>query len=159
MATIPTLTDEADWTDELLDELRRAVRTEQERRYALRTAPQQAEDLADRYQKAIGRTDGDEWTQPTGAHDAYRKDAVVTHNGKTWESTTPTNVWEPGVSGWREVVAEGAAPAAWVQPTGGHDAYKKGGKVTYKGAVYESLIDANVWAPDAYPQGWKKLAA
>lgn len=27
----------------------------------------------------------------------------VTHNGKTWQSTTDNNVWEPGVYGWEEV--------------------------------------------------------
>lgn len=43
----------------------------------------------------------------------------------------------------------------WKQPTGGHDAYKKGDKVTFGGNVYESLIDGNVWSPSAYPQGWK----
>ena len=43
----------------------------------------------------------------------------------------------------------------WVQPTGAHDAYQKGDKVRYNSAVYESLINGNVWSPDAYPQGWK----
>lgn len=43
----------------------------------------------------------------------------------------------------------------FVQPTGGHDAYSAGDRVTYNGKVYESTIDANVWAPDQYPQGWK----
>lgn len=42
-----------------------------------------------------------EWMQPTGAHDAYALGAKVTHNGQLWESTTPANVWEPGVFGWR----------------------------------------------------------
>lgn len=46
----------------------------------------------------------------------------------------------------------------WVQPTGAHDAYQKGDKVRYNGDVYESLIDGNVWSPDAYPAGWQKLA-
>ena len=46
----------------------------------------------------------------------------------------------------------------WVQPTGAHDAYQKGDKVRYNGNVYESLIDGNVWSPDAYPAGWQKLA-
>ena len=45
----------------------------------------------------------------------------------------------------------------WVQPTGAHDAYQKGDKVRYNGDVYESLIDGNVWSPDAYPAGWQKL--
>ena len=44
-----------------------------------------------------------EWIQPTGAHDAYAKDAKVTHNGKKWISTADNNVWEPGVYGWDEI--------------------------------------------------------
>lgn len=43
----------------------------------------------------------------------------------------------------------------FVQPTGAHDAYAKGTKVTYKGQHYISLIDANVYSPEAYPQGWQ----
>ena len=44
----------------------------------------------------------------------------------------------------------------WVQPTGAQDAYNKGDKVTYKGEHYISLIDANVYSPEAYPAGWEK---
>ena len=40
------------------------------------------------------------WVQPTGAHDDYDLDALVTHLGSTWISTVPNNVWEPGVYGW-----------------------------------------------------------
>ena len=47
-----------------------------------------------------------EWIQPTGAHDAYAKDAKVTHNGKKWTSDVDANVWEPGVYGWTEYVVE-----------------------------------------------------
>ena len=43
----------------------------------------------------------------------------------------------------------------WVQPTGAHDAYAKGDKVTYKGKRYMSLIDGNAYSPDAYPAGWE----
>lgn len=43
-----------------------------------------------------------EWVQPTGAHDAYAKDAKVTHNGKRWTSDIAANVYEPGVYGWTE---------------------------------------------------------
>ena len=32
-----------------------------------------------------------------------------------------------------------------------------GDKVTHKGGCYESTIDANVWAPDVYPAGWKTI--
>lgn len=106
---------------------------------------------------AIGRHRGEDWMQPTGAHDAYPQGWTVTHNGRQWESLTPANVWEPGVSGWREVTPEGGGPAEWVQPTGAHDAYKKGDRVLFDGAVFESLIDANVWSPAVYPAGWRKI--
>lgn len=46
----------------------------------------------------------------------------------------------------------------WIQPTGAHDAYKKGDKVTYKGQHYISLIDNNSWSPEAYPAGWELQA-
>jgi len=39
-----------------------------------------------------------EWVQPTGAHDAYALDAIVTHNGSTWKSLVDANVWEPGTN-------------------------------------------------------------
>lgn len=45
-----------------------------------------------------------EWVQPTGAHDAYSKDAKVTHNGTKYISDVDANVWEPGVYGWSEYV-------------------------------------------------------
>ncbi len=45
----------------------------------------------------------------------------------------------------------------WVQPTGAHDAYNTGDIVNYNGTLYKSVIDGNVWAPDAYPQGWEAV--
>jgi len=47
--------------------------------------------------------------------------------------------------------------AEWIQPTGGHDAYNTGDKVTFEGKIYESLIDANVWSPTVYPEGWQEI--
>ncbi|MFA7115570.1 MAG: carbohydrate-binding protein [Candidatus Omnitrophota bacterium] len=44
-----------------------------------------------------------------------------------------------------------------MQPTGAHDAYQKGDRVLFEGKTYESLIDANVWSPTSYPQGWKEI--
>ncbi|MGN8897927.1 hypothetical protein [Flavonifractor sp. HCP28S3_F3] len=43
----------------------------------------------------------------------------------------------------------------WAQPSGAHDAYNKGDIVSCNGTLYISLIDGNVWAPDAYPEGWE----
>lgn len=42
----------------------------------------------------------------------------------------------------------------WSQPTGAHDAYNKGDIVNYNDTLYESLIDGNVYSPEAYPAGW-----
>lgn len=43
------------------------------------------------------------------------------------------------------------------QPTGAHDAYKKGDKVTFDGKVYESLADTNVYSPSDYPVNWREV--
>lgn len=43
----------------------------------------------------------------------------------------------------------------WAQPTGAHDAYNTGDIVNYNGTLYKSLIDGNVYSPDAYPDGWE----
>ena len=40
----------------------------------------------------------------------------------------------------------------WVQPTGAHDAYNIGDKVTYNGQHYVCTSNANVYAPNVY--GW-----
>ena len=142
-------------TDDEARDLLDAVYAEVQRRDTIASAPAQAEALAATYAAAIGRKDGDPWVQPTGTHDAYPLGITVTHGGKTWENLTPANVWEPGVSGWREQVAQGYP--AWVQPTGAHDAYAKGDRVAFDGSNYESLIDGNTWSPTAYPAGWKTI--
>lgn len=42
------------------------------------------------------------------------------------------------------------------QPTGAHDAYHVGDKITYNGEHYTCVMNGCVWTPDAYPQGWHK---
>lgn len=49
-------------------------------------------------------------------------------------------------------------PGEWPeykQPTGAHDAYHVGDKITYNGKHYTCVMDGCVWNPDAYPQGWQ----
>ena len=96
---------------------------------------------------------GEAWSQPVTAADAYLAGDVVEHDGAVWVSTLNGNVWEPGVSGWRRQRKDGK-PAAFQQPTGAHDAYRLGEKVTVGGSVYVSVIDFNVWSPEVYPAGW-----
>ena len=43
----------------------------------------------------------------------------------------------------------------YVQPTGAHDAYNIGDKITYNGKKYECQMNGCVWNPDDYPKGWK----
>ena len=75
----------------------------------------------------------------------------------TQSDWTPPNV--PAL--WRAVEGGGDEPGdeilPWVQPTGAHDAYNAGDRVTYQGWVWESTINANVWAPGVY--GWVQIEA
>ena len=114
------------------------------------------------------------WQQPTGAHDAYNIGDVVLYKDKLYKSLINGNVWSPDVypMGWEEtddsespvVPPEEGDPDTppsypdFVQPTGAHDAYKKGDIVRYNGKLYQSLIDANTYSPDAYPQGWQEYS-
>lgn len=45
----------------------------------------------------------------------------------------------------------------YVQPTGAHDAYNTGDKITYNNKKYVCKMDGCVWTPDAYPAGWEKV--
>lgn len=45
----------------------------------------------------------------------------------------------------------------YVQPTGAHDAYKVGDKITYNGKKYICKLDNCVWSPDTYPAGWEEV--
>ena len=84
----------------------------------------------------------------------------VVYNGQVYEvlqGHTLQADWIPGQvpALYRLKGDPGEEWPAFVQPTGAHDAYKQGDKVTYNGQHYVSLIDNNVWAPDVYPAGWQ----
>lgn len=68
--------------------------------------------------------------------------------------------WTPdtAVSLYKAVGMTETGYPVWVQPLGATDAYNTGDIVSYNGALYISTIDGNVWAPDAYPAGWKAYA-
>lgn len=79
---------------------------------------------------------------------------------KVVKEHTSQNDWKPGVGTESLYAAFGVDESGipiWKQPSGAHDAYSKGDKVKYNEKYYESLIDGNVWAPDAYPAGWKEI--
>jgi hypothetical protein len=107
------------------------------------------------------------WRQPSGAHDAYPLGSRVTHLGEVWVSTTPANVWEPGVYGWvvaSEVGEPGGGPYPWLQPVPGvphptiegEHPYLLGARVTHLGATWESTHPGeNVWEPGVF--GWVQV--
>lgn len=68
-----------------------------------------------------------------------------------WTPTAAPSLWAKCLSN-----SDTGVIAEWEQPDSTNP-YKKGDKVTYKGKMYESTIDNNVWAPDAYPAGWKEI--
>ena len=43
----------------------------------------------------------------------------------------------------------------YIQPTGAHDAYQVGDKITWNGKHYICQLAGCVWNPDAYPAGWQ----
>jgi Carbohydrate binding domain. len=83
----------------------------------------------------------------------YAKDEIVSHNGAAWRSLIPSNVWEPGVAGWRECWAEKTdTPPDWLQPTGSADYYTLGELVAHNGQTWRSDYAVNVWEPGVF--GW-----
>ena len=65
---------------------------------------------------------------------------------------------EGGGSGTTEPTdpSEPDTPAEWVQPTGAHDAYHIGDRVTYNGEIWVCTSNNNVYAPGVF--GWEKEA-
>lgn len=98
---------------------------------------------------------------------SYSKGQVVKYKDELWEviqAHKSQGDWLPNstASLYKSVTAPKTADGAEIvpdfkQPTGGHDAYKKGDKVKFEGKVYESLIDNNAYSPSTYPQGWKEV--
>lgn len=75
---------------------------------------------------------------------------------KCVQAHTSQTAWTPDATPalWVEVSIE--EYPEWKQPTGAHDAYNTGDKVTYNGQHYVCTVDGNVYAPDVY--GWELIA-
>lgn len=92
---------------------------------------------------------------------AYAVDERLQYNGVLYrvvQAHTSQADWTPDITPALFVVVSLDEWPEFVQPTGAHDAYKKGDKVTFEGKHYISLIDANVYSPTAYPAGWQEQA-
>lgn len=92
----------------------------------------------------------------------YKKDFRLTYNGtlyKVLQDHTSQASWTPDAAPSlfaKVLTSDDGTPLPWEQP-GSTNPYMKGDKVLYNGKVYESLIDNNVWSPEAYPAGWKQI--
>lgn len=113
----------------------------------------------------------------------YMTGDCCTWEGKIYRSNHDNNVWSPTdyPTYWDEVSIDdgpyepGQEPEQpepeepeqggeqeesypeFVQPTGAHDAYNTGDRVTFEGQIYESTMDGNTYSPTAYPQGWQLI--
>ena len=86
---------------------------------------------------------------------AYAAGDRVQHGGtlyKCVQAHTSQADWTPDATQALWVVVSIEEFPEWVQPTGAHDAYNIGDKVTYNGQHYICTSNANVYAPDVY--GW-----
>ena len=84
----------------------------------------------------------------------YQIGEIKKHSDKIWYSLLDNNVWEPGVTGWREETVDTIYPA-WIQPLGAHDVWPLDTKVMYNGNPWISLVDNNVWEPGV--ANWRQL--
>ena len=93
----------------------------------------------------------------------YTKGRHLVYLGKIYKVIQPhksQNDWTPdiAVSLYAPLlVSPSGEILPWVQPESTNP-YMKGDRVKYNGKTYESLIDNNVWSPEAYPAGWVEVA-
>lgn len=118
------------------------------------------------------------WKQPTGAHDAYSIGDKVSHNEEHYISQINGSTTVPGSDErwWKKVVETVEEPdpeepsepevneyPEWKQPTGAHDAYHRGDKITFTDSKkYECIAPegvAVVWDPATYPTYWQEVVA
>lgn len=86
-----------------------------------------------------------------GVGDAQLYKVVQAHtSSEEWAPDTVASLYTP-IGLTKEGYTE------WSQPAGAHDAYNAGDIVDYKGTLYKSTINGNVYSPEAYPQGWEVL--
>ena len=86
---------------------------------------------------------------------AYAVGDRVQYDGtlyKCVQAHTSQADWTPDATQALWVVVSIEEFPEWVQPTGAHDAYNIGDKVSYNGQRYICTTDANVYAPGVY--GW-----
>lgn len=89
---------------------------------------------------------------------AYAVSDRVQYNGvlyKCVQAHTSQANWTPDATPALWVVISLEEWPEWMQPTGAHDAYAEGAKVSHGGKRWYSTIPANVYEPGVY--GWTEV--
>lgn len=96
----------------------------------------------------------DEWSAESVE---YVLDDIRQYNGLLYrcvQAHTSQATWTPedAVSLWTRIADPAQEWPEWIQPTGAHNAYAQGAKVSHNGKHWISDVDANTWEPGVY--GW-----
>lgn len=99
------------------------------------------------------------WMYPAWAtNTAYTVDDRIRYGDILYrcvQGHTSQDTWTPDVTAALWAIVSLEEYPEWKQPTGAHDAYNTGDKVTYNGSHYVSIVDNNIWQPDVY--GWESV--
>lgn len=90
---------------------------------------------------------------------SYAQDDRICYQNQLYkclQGHTSQDDWTPdtAVSLWVAISDPAEEWPQWKQPTGAHDAYPKGAKVTHNGKRYTSNVDGNTWEP---PTQWTEF--
>lgn len=121
--------------------------------------------------QALARTAPDEvlLAQPTAMYDEWNADSVAytlndirQYNGLLYrcvQAHTSQATWTPedAPSLWTRIADPAQEWPEWIQPTGAHNAYALGAKVSHAGKHWVSNVANNVWEPGVY--GWTEEGA
>ena len=96
----------------------------------------------------------DEWSAESVE---YVLDDIRQYNGLLYrcvQAHTSQATWTPeaAASLWTRIADPAQEWPEWIQPTGAHNAYAQGAKVSHNGKHWISDVGANVWEPGVY--GW-----
>lgn len=120
--------------------------------------------------QALARTAPDAvlLAQPMAVYDEWSAESmeyvlndIRQYNGLLYrcvQAHTSQATWTPedAASLWTRIADPAQEWPEWIQPTGAHNAYAKGAKVSHNGKHWISDVDANVWEPGVY--GWTEQA-
>ena len=126
---------------------------------------EQAEDLrAGTQALAAAAPDDVALEQPYALYDEWSGDGVAYEAGdvrqrggllyRCVQAHTSQATWTPedAPSLWTRIADPAQEWPEWIQPTGAHNAYAQGAKVSHGGKRWVSDVDNNVWEPGVY--GW-----